>query len=182
MLHYAVRRHLHETVFAAGLHHAGQQSIQCNRIGRGVVGRNHRILDTVFDRRKQPRTMSHVPEQFVQQRHGRGLAVSTGYANQFQAGRGVVVKVRCHGSHRSRTLRHNDVTYRRIELLGQPFTHNRARSGPDRRTYIVMPVATRAHDGKEHRPAAHAARIERQRLHHIRTVADHALNRNARQD
>ena len=86
---------LHEAIGAAGLHHVGEQGVEGHRIGGRIGGLAAPGPDIVGDGGEQAALVAQAAEQVVQQGHGRGLAVRSRDAHEFQfSARMAVVGVR----------------------------------------------------------------------------------------
>ena len=55
----------HEGIFAACLHHLGQQLVQLNGVGGGMVGSDGFTVDVVADGRQQTTMMTELPEHII---------------------------------------------------------------------------------------------------------------------
>lgn len=170
VLHEAVRADLHKAVLAPPIDHLGHHPVEPDAVGSRVRRLAPIGVDAVRHRRDQADLIAEAPEQAVQQRRGRRLAVGPRHADQPE---------RPARSHRKRTPcvpRDRRVGDAQIGYsLGQPRGYRLAddRNGPrpDRRLDESMPVRLRASRSEKQRAGSHPPRVELERRDVRRTIA-----------
>ena len=171
LLHDGVRRTLHEAEFAPGVGHLAHHGVQTDRVG-GRVGRlDLAAVDLVDHRRDQPGLVAQGPHEVVQQRHGRGLAVGSGDAHQFQFAARIAVKRRRHVGHRPRRVFDHDIRDALGRRLGHPLADHRRGALRNSRRDVVVAVALRPRHGEEAVARLHRPRIVGQSGDRRRAVA-----------
>lgn len=144
VLHEAVRADLHKAVLAPPIDHLGHHPVEPDAVGSRVRRLAPLGVDAVRHRRDQADLIAEAPEQAVQQRRGRRLAVGPRHADQPERPARVAIESGRHASQRDRRVGDAQIGY----SLGQPRGHRLAddRDGPrpDGRLDESMPVRLRA--------------------------------------
>ena len=87
----SVRTHFHKSVVASGIHHFGEQSVEGQVVGGGLLGRVHLAVHHIFHRREQPRLVAHHLGEAIKQRGDGGFAVGAGHPHQFEFGARIII-------------------------------------------------------------------------------------------
>ncbi len=148
-LHDAVGADLHEAVVAAPFGHFGQHGVETDGVRRGVRGGTRFVVDPVNDRGDEARLVAESAEQVVEQSGGRGFAVGTGHAHQFQLPARLAVESRGDGAQDGGAVRHHDVGHFRSGGFGKPFAYDRCRTVGRCLSDVVVSVARTPFDGEK---------------------------------
>ena len=171
VLHEAVRADLHKAVLAPPIDHLGHHPVEPDAVGSRVRRLAPIGVDAVRHRRDQADLIAEAPEQAVQQRRGRRLAVGPRHADQPERPARVAIESGRHASQRDRRVGDAQIGY----SLGQPRGYRLAddRNGPrpDRRLDESMPVRLRASRSEKQRAGSHPPRVELERRDVRRTIA-----------
>ena len=127
-LHQRVRGDLHGAGRVARVAHPGEQQLEVDRVGRGVVHRLHRPADPGLDRADQAAAVAGRLEHRAQQERRGGLAVGAGDADDGQRLGGAPGERRGGEGHAEARVAHHDLG--RPEPRQGPLHHRRG--GPAR--------------------------------------------------